>query len=130
MTFPITATYAAVFALWCIALTTQVIARRASTGISLGDGGDAAMLEAIRRHGHLTETLPLALILMALAEAGGLPAPWLHVAGLGLLTARLAHPFGIGAGRPVALRVAGTLGSFAVTGGLALFLLARGTGLA
>ena len=95
MTFQITSAYAAVLGLVAIFLSFQVIRKRAKTKVSLLDGDNTALKESIRRHGNFTEYVPLALILMGLAEAGGANSTWLHVTGGILLISRLIHPFGI-----------------------------------
>jgi uncharacterized membrane protein YecN with MAPEG domain len=95
MTFQITSVYAAVLGLVAIFLSFHVIQMRAKTKISLLDGSNNALKERIRRHGNFTEYVPLALILMACAEAGGATPTWLHAIGGMLLISRLIHPFGI-----------------------------------
>ena len=95
MTFQITSVYAAVLGLVAIFLSFQVIQMRAKTKISLLDGDNNALKECIRRHGNFIEYVPLALILMALAEGGGATPGWLHTIGGVLLVSRLIHPFGI-----------------------------------
>ena len=95
MTFHITSVYAAILGLVAIFLSFHVIQLRAKSRVSLLDGGNTALKERIRRHGNFTEYVPLALILMGLAEAGGASATWLHVIGGILVVSRLIHPFGI-----------------------------------
>jgi uncharacterized membrane protein YecN with MAPEG domain len=95
MTFYITSAYAAVLGLIAIILSFHVIQLRAKTKVSLLDGDNNTLKERIRRHGNFTEYVPLALILMAFAEAGGATSGWLHVIGAILLVSRLIHPFGI-----------------------------------
>jgi len=95
MAFQITSFYAAALGVLAIILSFQVIAYRAKTKISLMAGDDAALAERIRRHGNFVEYVPLALLLLALAEAGGAPQTPLHVDGALLVISRLIHPFGI-----------------------------------
>lgn len=95
MTFAITAPYAAVLTLIVFVLTQLVIRARGKTTIMLGDKGDDRLLEASRRQMNFVENVPIALILMMLAEAGGANATLLHTAGVVLVLARLIHPFGI-----------------------------------
>ncbi len=116
MTFPITAIYAAILGLLMIALQIAVVAARGRTDVLFGDGGRMDLLLPMRRHGNLVETVPMALILMALGEAQGLSAGWLHTAGLLLLASRLIHPFGLAeARRALPLRIAGTVGTWIAT---------------
>ncbi len=112
MTFQITGIYASALGVLAIILSFHVIAYRARTSISLMDANDPQMAERIRRHGNFMEYVPLALILLAIAEAGGAPKTWLHMDGGILLASRLIHPFGIKhdyASAP--LRVAGASGT-------------------
>ena len=95
MTFQITSAYAAVLGLVAVFLSFHVIQMRAKTKVSLLDGNNPALNERIRRHGNFTEYVPLALILMGFAEAGGASSTWLHAIGGILLISRLIHPFGI-----------------------------------
>ncbi len=95
MTFQITGIYASALGVLAIILSFHVILHRAKSGISFLDGGNPQMAERIRRHGNFMEYVPLALILLAIAEAGGAPKLWLHADGALLLASRLIHPFGI-----------------------------------
>jgi len=113
MTPQITAIYAAILGLMMIGLSGYVSAKRAKTGVSIGDGGDPALLERIRRHGNFTEVVPMALLLMALAEMSGAGNGWIHAAGVILVGARLLHPIGIMATEVNSLfRFAGSMGTF------------------
>jgi len=119
MPLPVTALHAGLLALWIIYLTMRVVRRRVAAQISIGDGGDAALAHLVRAHGNAVETIPLALILLGLAEAAGAPALVLHALGLALLAGRLLHGAAfLGAARSLRLRVAGmmlTLGMIAAT---------------
>ena len=116
MAFEVTGLYAAVLGLMMIALQILVIAARAKYDVLFGDAGEMRMILPIRRHGNFVEHVPMVLILMALAEAQGLPAPWLHGAGLLLVASRAAHPFGLAETKKVLpIRVAGTAGTWIAT---------------
>ncbi|HMS27930.1 MAG TPA: MAPEG family protein [Burkholderiaceae bacterium] len=95
MTPTITALYAIVFVALMIALSTHVTMLRASTGISINDGGNREMALRMRRHGNFVENVPMIVLLMLLAELLGSGALWLHVAGLLLLTGRVMHAVGL-----------------------------------
>lgn len=90
-----TALYTALLAIVMIVLRTVVTIRRAKTGISIEHNGDMALAERIRWHGNFIENVPMALILMAAAEAGGAPAMLLNASGAILVISRLLHPFGL-----------------------------------
>ncbi len=112
MNFEITAIYAVALGVVGIVLSTMVSIHRGKQGISLGDGESADMLVKIRRFGNYAENVPLALILIGLAEAGGASATWLHLSGGVLLVSRLIHPFGLHIDKPATVaRIAGSMGS-------------------
>lgn len=114
MSVQITATYAALVALLYVAFSVYVSVVRGKTGVSTGDGGNPAMLVAIRRHGNFAEYGVLALLLMALAESAGAAPLWLHASGVLLIAGRLVHPFGVGEdGGVFAARVAGMSATYA-----------------
>lgn len=111
MTLTITPLYALPLALLALALWARVTAIRARSGVSIGDGGDVALHERIRQHGNFIETVPLVLILMALAEGQGVAPVWLHAAGALLLAGRILHPLGLRADNAAhPLRIMGSTG--------------------
>jgi uncharacterized protein len=90
-TFPATtALCAALLGLLGAALTINVIVNRVRTKVDTGDGGIAALAQAIRAQGNFVEQAPLALMVIGLAEAAGARAAvvW-AIAGL-LVASRLA----------------------------------------
>lgn len=124
MSFQITALYAALIGLWAVVLSNYVSINRGKYKILHGDGGNAEMAAIIRRHGNLTEYVPLALILLGLAEASGLSSTWMHGLGILLLVCRLVHPFGVSVTNPQSpLRIIGTVGTHIVTAGAAIYIL-------
>lgn len=130
MPLPITSLYAAILALMLIALTYYVIKGRANTGVSILHGGDMALATRIRQHGNFVEFVPMALIVMALAELGGANATALNVAGILLVLARIVQPFGMHpdiATKP--LRIIGGAGThLSILISVALILIARFAG--
>ena len=112
MTFQVTALYAAIFTFLIIVLANIVSAKRGKAGISILHGDDLDLALWMRRHGNLVENLPVALLLMALCEARGLPLPWLNAMGIVLLAARLLHLVGLDkANVKSPLRIAGGVGT-------------------
>ncbi|MBV1868521.1 MAG: MAPEG family protein [Marinosulfonomonas sp.] len=112
MILQITALYGALLGTIMIALSFFVSSMRGKTGISIGDGGDMAMLESMRRHGNFTEIVPMAVILMGLAEVQGAGSGWLHAVGVLLVVGRVAHPLGLSASKMMSpLRIVGSLGT-------------------
>jgi uncharacterized membrane protein YecN with MAPEG domain len=108
--FAITGLYAAALTALMMVLGGRVSLMRLATGVSLGDGGKPALTERIRVHANLIENLPMAVILMGIAEAQGAAAGYLHTMGAILLISRIAHPFGISStnGRLIARPLAAT----------------------
>ncbi len=75
---PITAFYAALLAVLFLVLSFRVIGVRRGQRVEIGDGGDKELLRRMRVHANFAEYVPLALVLLALAEvledAGVVPA--------------------------------------------------------
>jgi len=90
----VTPLYAGLLLLWFLVLAWRVIRRRGH-GISLGDGGDPAMLRVIRGHANFAEYVPLALLLLAILELSDSPVYVLHGLGATLLTGRLLHGYSL-----------------------------------
>lgn len=113
--FPITALYAGLLAFIMLGLAMGTGLARGKHKVSLGDGDNPELLVAIRRHGNAVEFVPMVLILLALLEANGASAAWLHGLGAALLIARIAHPLGLSAIRAVhPARIIGASGTFLV----------------
>ncbi|MEL7465647.1 MAG: MAPEG family protein [Pseudomonadota bacterium] len=118
----ITAFYAGLNALIILWLMWSVISRRRNDRIVLGDGGDKAMAKLIRGHANATETIPIALILMALTELFGAPAIAVHIVGVLLTAGRLMHGLHFSGKGPFNFRMFGMLFTLIVIGVLALGL--------
>ena len=95
--FPtITATVAALIGLLAVLLPARVIVFRVRFKVNAGDGGHAPLAQAIRAHANLVEHAPLALIVLAFAEASVPAWRWLiMILGVVLLIARLASAWGL-----------------------------------
>jgi hypothetical protein len=123
---PITGLYAGLLALVALFLWSRISATRLQTGISIGDGGNLALADRIRRHANFAEHVPLALVLLGTLELGGTRAVILHALGGTLLAARIAHPLGLRHDKiPHPLRALGAGATFLVTLASALLLLSR-----
>jgi uncharacterized protein len=121
----VTALYAALIGLLAALLTINVIRGRTRFAVSVGDGGQMALAQAIRAHGNLAEHAPLALLLIGFAEASGTPKLIIHVLGIVLVLARLSSAIGLsgslddklprrtGAGLTVLVTIAASLLIFA-----------------
>ncbi|WP_158625086.1 MAPEG family protein [Corallococcus terminator] len=92
---PVTALYAALNVFLTVGLGLNVSQVRTRLKVFRGDGGHANLSAAIRAHGNNVEHVPLALILLLVAELCGGNSLALHAFGGTLLVARLAHAFGM-----------------------------------
>jgi uncharacterized membrane protein YecN with MAPEG domain len=125
----ITAGYLGVLALLYAYLSGRVVMLRNRYKVSLGDGGNAALVSAIRSHAHFAEYVPIIALMIALLEMGGMPASRLHVLLGALLLSRLLHPLGMSAQprtlRFLVFRIGGVLITFALLVSCAVSLLLR-----
>jgi uncharacterized protein len=90
-TLHVTLFFVGILALLQCALTALVITRRLEAKVSLLDGGDKPLTNRMRAHGNFTETVPIAIIMMALLEMRGIPSAWLWVIGSTLTLGRVLH---------------------------------------
>lgn len=112
MAFQVTALYASILAVVAVILAVIVSTKRGKFGVAIMDGGHPELALWIRRHGNFAESVPFVLLMMALAEARGMPPSWLHAVGILLLVARLIHVFGLSVEKPAdPFRVAGAVGT-------------------
>jgi uncharacterized protein len=124
-TIHLTLLFAGLCALLQCGLTASVILRRVQTGVRLLDGGDMPLVRRIRAHANFAETVPIALLLMALLELRGLAPFWLYCLGLALLAGRVLHAGSMLADGPPWVRLAGmvlTLGAISLSGALCIGL--------
>jgi uncharacterized protein len=120
----ITALYAALLTPLLLFLTFRVIGQRRGQKVEIGDGNDRELLRRMRVHANFVETVPMALILLGLAESLKAPGIALHVLGLLLLVGRLVHAYGLSQTPHIMpLRFAGMVMTItALLGGAALCL--------
>jgi uncharacterized membrane protein YecN with MAPEG domain len=90
-----TSLYAALLSGMFVFLSARVICLRRASGIGLGDASDKSLLRAMRAQGNFSEYVPLALLLMLLAELNHRPLWILHVLGISLLVGRGLHAIGL-----------------------------------
>lgn len=96
--FPVTALYAGLLALMAVFFAFLVARQRLRSRVALGAGQDAQLETRIRIHGNFVEYVPLTLILMAIAESGGLNVWALHGLGVWLVLARISHAYALSRG--------------------------------
>jgi uncharacterized membrane protein YecN with MAPEG domain len=126
MQLAITPIYAGLLALLFVALSMRVIRMRRSAQVSLGDGGDAELLRRARVHANFAEYVPLALILMMLAELQEQASWRIHLIGALLIIGRTAHAYGLSQSPQILpLRVVGMVATIAaIVAGAAVNLIA------
>ena len=93
MTPHITALYAGLCGLLIIYLAFNVTGFR-KRKVSEGHPDFNAMQVAIRAHGNAVEYIPIALLLLFLAEQNGTAAIWLHILGAAFVASRVGHAWG------------------------------------
>jgi len=129
-----TGLYAALAALILILLTIHVIRGRRHYRAALGDSGGPEMTRRIRAHANFIEYTPLFLILLGLAERGGLAGWSVHMCGLAFLLGRLMHAYSLLRGEQyegsrllanLAWRVRGMALTFFTLGGLSMVLIVQ-----
>jgi len=119
---PTVALYGAVNALINVALAVNVSRVRGASNVFLGTGDSEPLLRASRAHANNMEYVPLAIVLLLIAEechGGSIP---LHVLGGTLTVARLAHAHGMLA-PVVPTRVLGALLTWLTVAALAGYIL-------
>jgi len=95
MYFPVTTLYASLLGIMLIVLSARVSRARRRAKKSLGQGDDAVLQRTVRSQGNFIEYVPLALILLLLAETEIGQLWLLHVLGSLLLLGRILHAYGI-----------------------------------
>ncbi|MBB6467027.1 hypothetical protein HNQ96_002903 [Aminobacter lissarensis] len=108
---PITSTTAALAAVVLVCLSIAVSLRRKKVGIKIGYSEDTALMRRIRAQGNFIEYVPLALILLALAEYRQAPAAMLWAIACLLIAGRSLHFVGIMTGK-TPLSAPGMIGTY------------------
>lgn len=121
MILPITLTIAGAAALLNIWLARRVGQMRLAHKVSIGDGGNEALIARMRAQANFIEYTPFVLILIGLIELAEGSQLWLWIVGMAYILGRIAHGFGMDRPRPDPLKLR-TIGI--VVTGLILFGLA------
>lgn len=120
----ITPLFGALFALFYVALSLNVVRYRFGSRISMGNGDNKHLEMATRAHANFIEYVPLALLLMWFLESMTLSGGEVFWLGSILLIARVAHVFGmLYPQQLLILRKLGTIATFAVLIKLSISLL-------
>ncbi len=109
---PLTTMVAALAAVALVALSISVSLRRMKVGVHIGFGEDTLLMRRIRAQGNFIEYVPLALILLALAEYRQAPQAVLWTVAVLLVAGRCLHFAGIMTGSTL-LRAPGMAGTYA-----------------
>ena len=91
----ITGLYVALGLLLVLILAVRVVLRRWQARIGIGDGDDKELRKRIRAHGNAIEYLPIGLLGLLLLDLDGTNPALLHLCGIALIVARVAHAIGL-----------------------------------
>jgi uncharacterized membrane protein YecN with MAPEG domain len=92
---PITAFYASLLAFLFLLLSVRVIVQRREARVEIGYGESKELLRRARVHANFAEYVPIALLLIGLAESLKAPSVALHALGLALLAGRCMHAYAL-----------------------------------
>lgn len=104
---PVTSALAAAGALALVGLSIPVSVQRFRAKVLLGDGRDKVLLARIRAQANFVEYVPIALIVIGLAEANGAAAWLVWTCAVSLVAGRAIHAFGMLTGAQTKPRAAG-----------------------
>lgn len=91
----ITGFYVAIFALVQAAMVVWIAKSRYKHQVVLGDGEVDGLSRKVRVYGNFVETVPVAILLMLIAELGGAPLWIIHWVGGLMVLSRLSHAKGL-----------------------------------
>ena len=126
MRLEITPYYAAILALLFIVLSIRTIKARREHKVPIGDGGEKNILRASRVHANFSEYVPFTLILISMVELQSYSTWIIHGLCLTLLTARLAHAYGVSqSNENFKFRIFGTATTINIIGVFAFLILIK-----
>ena len=91
----ITGIYIAIFALVQAAMVVWIGKSRYKNQVVLGDGDVDELSRKTRVYGNFIETVPVAILLMLIAELGGAPLWIIHWMGMLVVLSRISHAKGL-----------------------------------
>jgi uncharacterized membrane protein YecN with MAPEG domain len=118
----VTALYGGLNAIFNVFLASRVARARGRNKVSIGLGDSKDLLLHARVHANNAEFVPLALVIMLLAELCGASSMALHVIGGSLLVARVLHMVGMPRPAPNFFRVTGAGGTWLIIVGASIYL--------
>jgi uncharacterized membrane protein YecN with MAPEG domain len=127
MILPVTMTFAGVAAIVNFWLALRVGQVRHSQNVSIGDGGNEAVIRRMRAHSNYIESAPFVLVLIGAIELAhsGSPAPtWLWAVSGVYFLGRVAHGVGMDGGKLGKGRSIGTITTMLTLLGLGLYAIA------
>lgn len=96
ITLSVTPFYAFFLTLIFLVLSVRVIRARQTQKFAYGSGEGRDNEALIRAQRNWAEYVPIALLLLLMAELQGFNVAWLHICGLILLVGRALHGYGMG----------------------------------
>ncbi len=120
---PVIALYASLNAILNVHLANRVSSGRQKGKVSVGVGSDKELELRVRAHGNNAEFVPLALLMLLIAELCGGSSMWLHVLGGTLFVARVFHAYGLPRPAPNFFRFTGTALTWFIILGTSLWVL-------
>jgi len=121
MYLPISLASAAAAAVTNIWLSIRIGQMRGAKKISIGDGGDEALIRRMRAQANFIENTPIVLVLIAVIELARPMNPWLTGVAVLYVLGRIAHGLGMDGGSLKLGRGIGTLITMVTLLGLAIW---------
>lgn len=119
MILPISLTAAGIAALINIWLGIRIGQVRTREKISVGDGGNDALIRRMRAQANFIEFTPIVLVLVAVVELARGQSTWLWAVAIVYLLGRIAHALGME--KDSKLRSGGILTTMLITLGLGIY---------
>lgn len=119
----ITALYGALNAIFNIYLASNVSTARRKHKVSIGNGDSPELLVTSRIHSNNAEFVPLAIVMLLIAELLGGASMFVHLCGGLLLLGRVAHAIGMPRKAPNVFRLTGVALTWGVILGLSGWVL-------
>lgn len=118
---PITSALATLAAVALVGLSVPISAQRFKAKVSLGHGRDKDLECRVRAQANFVEYVPLTLIVLGLAEAGGASTTAITIIAAAVVLGRAAHAWGM-LGGPLRARQLGILLTWGALLGAAVIL--------
>lgn len=90
-----TAIYTGLLALILLFLALRVVLLRRKFKVGIGTNQNKELARAIRVHANALEYVPIALLMLAVAEINGIHLYFVNASGIALVVARILHAYGL-----------------------------------